>query len=416
VDPAELTKSLRNGDDEAVDDLFDRFGPGLYDYCLTLSRGPDRAADAVYNAILTAVWRIGELADPRRIEAWLYALARNECLRLARRDVVPWPVGVATLLRWRRQYDLREVSALVRRHGFDHRGVAAVLGVPRWRARALVARSRALAPVGTSAAPAELRERVVADAVNPLRTSYRADLAGPYRRSGFPVPADQAPAVRRYALVTAAVIGIVAAATAFTVEFSAERDVVRVEEPSAEQPIELIVEPTTEAPSGSPSASATPSPSPTPTRASARPTPAKRPLASRSPPPLSSALRQPAPPQPYYPNAIAGAGGCVEVVSEYEVALRTCDGGTAQRWSRPGDGTIMAFGKCLNLSDGDTANGIRIDLWYCNESGYQQWRAGPNGSLVNTLTGKCFDGRRATTRLELWPCSGATYQRWTIPA
>ena len=60
----------------------------LYGYCQSLLREPDDAADAVQDTFVIAASKLAGLRDPDRLRAWLFAVARNECLhRLkSRRD------------------------------------------------------------------------------------------------------------------------------------------------------------------------------------------------------------------------------------------------------------------------------------------------------------------------------------------
>ena len=95
-----------------------------------------------------------------------------------------------------------------------------------------------------------------------------------------------------------------------------------------------------------------------------------------------------------------------------------CNGGANQRWTAFSDGTLRAYGKCLNLGDGGHTDGTRIDLWFCNGGSFQEWGAGPNGSLVSLGTRKCMDGPntfRDPRFVEIWGCTGGSYQRWSAP-
>jgi len=56
----------------------------LYSYCRSMLREPAGAADAVQETFLVATARLRQLRDRRTFRPWLYALARNECLRRLR--------------------------------------------------------------------------------------------------------------------------------------------------------------------------------------------------------------------------------------------------------------------------------------------------------------------------------------------
>ncbi|BCJ69004.1 lectin [Polymorphospora rubra] len=131
------------------------------------------------------------------------------------------------------------------------------------------------------------------------------------------------------------------------------------------------------------------------------------------------------------PNPPAGgpvtglAGKCVDVAGAgtadgTAVQLYGCNGTDAQRWTRPGDGTVRALGKCLDVSAGSTADGARVQLWTCNGSPAQQWTYTAGRDLVNPQADKCLDvtGNNSAdgTPLQIWSCTGAGNQKWTVPA
>lgn len=101
-----------------------------------------------------------------------------------------------------------------------------------------------------------------------------------------------------------------------------------------------------------------------------------------------------------------------------KIQLWTCVGNSAQQWTRNGQ-TWRALGKCLDVSGGGTANGTKVQLWTCNGTAAQNWSAGANSSLVNPNSGKCLDvsGNNSAdgTQLHIWTCHGGANQRWTTP-
>ena len=444
MDDAALTRFLCAGDDRAVGRLFDRFALSLYRYCLTLLPTPESAAEALCNTLLAAVDRADRLAHPRRLEVWLFALARNECLRTLRRSGHRLPsadfldgVGMTLRLPRRRDRDeeggLAEIQELIQGHSFHEHAVAAVLGIRPWHAKVLARRGEARGTVGGRATgsqgaawlPEGLRARVLADAALPVRTTYRGELAGPFRRSGFPVPLDRSGRGRRRILAAAAVVAILALAAVVSSSAAPDPEVVV----SVGEPIDGPLHDgqfTTAPPTSGPLTSATPTATTTPGPPTATPSaPASpgqaAPTRSTRPPP---APRPPAPPPaPRIPPAATGVitgigGGCVEVVSGGGIELLSCDGTSSQQWTVGGDGTLHAFRSCMNVRDGGTANGTSVNLSKCNSSGAQQWLTGPNGSLINPQSGKCLDGPNNSgdpRRLEIWTCNGGAYQRWTLP-
>ncbi len=126
---------------------------------------PADAADAVQDTFVIAASRLGGLRDPDRLRPWLYAVARNEALRILRSkkgtsaldeapDVTDDSGDVAA---GAERADLRalledaavglnpgerEVIELQLRQGLETAEVATVLGVSRNRAHALLSRAR----------------------------------------------------------------------------------------------------------------------------------------------------------------------------------------------------------------------------------------------------------------------------------
>lgn len=103
------------------------------------------------------------------------------------------------------------------------------------------------------------------------------------------------------------------------------------------------------------------------------------------------------------------------------VQLYTCGVATGQRWSISANGTIRAFGKCLDITANGTANFSPVQLWDClPNAGAQQWVVGANGSLRNPQSGRCLDvpmGNTADgTKLQIYDCNGLASQTWNLPA
>ncbi|MEU4115282.1 ricin-type beta-trefoil lectin domain protein [Kitasatospora sp. NPDC028055] len=90
-----------------------------------------------------------------------------------------------------------------------------------------------------------------------------------------------------------------------------------------------------------------------------------------------------------------------------------------QNWVLADDGTVHALFKCMTALGSGTANGTAVVLSTCDGSPGQQW-ALTNGTLVNPNSHRCLDATggnsTAGTRLELWDCTGNANQRWHTPA
>ncbi|WP_240687254.1 ricin-type beta-trefoil lectin domain protein [Amycolatopsis suaedae] len=119
------------------------------------------------------------------------------------------------------------------------------------------------------------------------------------------------------------------------------------------------------------------------------------------------------------------AGKCMDVAGAQAangtaVQLWDCNGTTAQRWTRAGDGTLRALGLCLDVTGASTVNGAKLQLWECHGGGAQQWTPTAGRDLVNPASGRCLDvtGNNSANgaRLQIWDCTGASNQKWTVPA
>ena len=161
---SEVVASIVAGEPEGLAVAYDRYAGDLYGYCRSMLHEPDDAADAVQDTFVIAASKLGGLREPDRLRAWLFTVARNECLhRLkSRRSATPLQdapepadenadVGGAA--------ERAETIALVRAaaaglndgerdvinqlwHGLEVPEVAAVLGVSRNHAYALFSRAR----------------------------------------------------------------------------------------------------------------------------------------------------------------------------------------------------------------------------------------------------------------------------------
>ncbi|HSQ76855.1 MAG TPA: RNA polymerase sigma factor [Bacteroidota bacterium] len=63
-------------------DSFNRFAPALRVYCVRLLADTALADDAVQQTFEIAIKSYPSVRDASRIKAWLFSVARNECLRL----------------------------------------------------------------------------------------------------------------------------------------------------------------------------------------------------------------------------------------------------------------------------------------------------------------------------------------------
>jgi RNA polymerase sigma factor (sigma-70 family) len=160
---SEVVASIVAGDPQGLAEAYDRYAGALFGYCRSLLREPADAADAVQDTFVIAASKLTRLRDPERLRAWLFAVARNECMhRLKPREAVPVgdipeqpddSTGVGV------EAERAETRALLRAavgglndgerdvinqlwHGLEVPEVAAVLGVSRNHAYSLFSRAR----------------------------------------------------------------------------------------------------------------------------------------------------------------------------------------------------------------------------------------------------------------------------------
>jgi RNA polymerase sigma factor (sigma-70 family) len=161
----DLVARIVAGDPEALATAYDRYGPALYTYCRSMLHDADEAADALQDTFVVAARKLEGLRDRDRLRPWLYAVARNECLRRLRaraRDVDLDQAGEVSddsvdLEAGVRQAEIRdlvrsafgglnpgdrEVLELSLRHELDGADLGAALGVSANHAHALLSRAR----------------------------------------------------------------------------------------------------------------------------------------------------------------------------------------------------------------------------------------------------------------------------------
>lgn len=145
-----LMRELAAGEVRALEALYDRYSAKAYGYALKICRAPHLAEEAVQSAFVT-VWEKRELYDADRAEfsSWFFAILRNRCIDILRRerpafsiesadalaDVGPSLDEVVDNLHLRRSVRslperFREVILLAYFGGYTHVQLAEILGLP----------------------------------------------------------------------------------------------------------------------------------------------------------------------------------------------------------------------------------------------------------------------------------------------
>lgn len=113
----------------------------------------------------------------------------------------------------------------------------------------------------------------------------------------------------------------------------------------------------------------------------------------------------------------SAAGHCLALggllgIDGSPIQTASCGGGTSQKFTLATDGTLQVASRCA-VTQGDGS--VRSDG--CKGAGDgAQWRAGPNGSLVNPSSGLCLtDPGKSGATTDVAACTGGDSQRWSLP-
>jgi RNA polymerase sigma factor (sigma-70 family) len=82
----QLTQLVANGSGPAFAVIYDRYMPSLLRYCRRILGSVDDAEDAAQATMVSAMRGLGQ-RPPRRLRPWLYRIAHNEAISVARRHV-----------------------------------------------------------------------------------------------------------------------------------------------------------------------------------------------------------------------------------------------------------------------------------------------------------------------------------------
>jgi len=110
-------------------------------------------------------------------------------------------------------------------------------------------------------------------------------------------------------------------------------------------------------------------------------------------------------------------GGCLDAPdasATAEIQMWACNATDAQRFAFASDGTLRVLGKCVQIRGTD--NGARLGIASCTGSSAQRFGYNSAYDLVNVQTDKCVDvpdGNSANgVPAQIWECTGAGNQKW----
>jgi hypothetical protein len=138
----------------------------------------------------------------------------------------------------------------------------------------------------------------------------------------------------------------------------------------------------------------------------------------------------------------AGSGRCLDLpngntANGSRPQLADCTASSTQRWTATsGQQLTLSGNTCLDAFDHrtgqgfsqstgpgpgpgtGTGNGTKVIAWDCNGQASQQWNINPNGTITGVQSGLCLDAKNAGTangtKIILWSCHGGANQQWTL--
>ncbi|MEV0131063.1 RICIN domain-containing protein [Dactylosporangium sp. NPDC050688] len=118
------------------------------------------------------------------------------------------------------------------------------------------------------------------------------------------------------------------------------------------------------------------------------------------------------------------SGRCLDVnnsstTNGVQLQLWDCNGQGNQAWTQTQSRQLTVYGsKCLDAYNNGTTNGTSVVIWDCNGQANQQWNVNADGTITSALSGLCLDasnrGTANGTKIILWACGSGTNQRWTL--
>ena len=197
-----LVALIRAGNDAAFEVVYDRYHRQLLSFCRHMLARADEAEDAVQQTFISAHADLGRSERTIALRAWLFTIARNRCLSILRarretatlEEVEPETRGLAAEVQQREDLrtmlddisrlpdDQRAALVLAELGDPDHGDIAAVVGCPKEKVKALVFQARSSLALSRQARDTpceEIREQIATLRGGALRrTALRRHLRG----------------------------------------------------------------------------------------------------------------------------------------------------------------------------------------------------------------------------------------------
>jgi RNA polymerase sigma factor (sigma-70 family) len=197
-----LVALIRAGNERAFEAVYDRYHRQLLSFCRHMLGRAEEAEDAVQQTFISAHADLKRSDRPIALRAWLFTIARNRCLSILRarretatlEDVEPETGGLADEVQQREDLrtmlsdiaglpdEQRAALVLAELGDLDHGDIAAVVGCPKEKVKALVFQARsslALSRQARETSCEEIREQLATLRGGALRrTALRRHLRG----------------------------------------------------------------------------------------------------------------------------------------------------------------------------------------------------------------------------------------------
>ena len=85
MDEKELIKQLKNGNEEAFNEMVERYSKKLYYLCLKMLQNERDAEDTVQTVFLKAYMNLSKFEEKSSISTWLYRIGVNVCTDMLRK-------------------------------------------------------------------------------------------------------------------------------------------------------------------------------------------------------------------------------------------------------------------------------------------------------------------------------------------
>lgn len=101
------------------------------------------------------------------------------------------------------------------------------------------------------------------------------------------------------------------------------------------------------------------------------------------------------------------------------IDLHACNGTGAQSWTVEPAGTLEVLGGCMAPANDGNTNGVAVTYGGCTGDAGQRWIARSDGSFYNWFSNRCLDDTNGSTAnynpLQIYDCNGEIQQSWNPP-